>query len=185
MRVVVLSSILHPCSLRVTSDGDSDPLDRTSDNSVTPCLHPGNSSIKSNQHRRGVLRCASAKRDLKNGTRPFFQKRIFVRSSSTHLTRRSVEMHRRRIEPSTPASQDRRLTTGAISVDDSSMRTCVYLIPNYVEIEPLQWGCFFFFSPPAQNRVFYFAQARSLGWHTLKPIRVHLDQNRGSILPLA
>ena len=41
--------------------------------SVTPCLHPGNSSIKSNQHRRGVLRCASAKRDLKNGTRPFFK----------------------------------------------------------------------------------------------------------------
>ena len=29
-------------------------------------------------------------------------------------------------------------------------------------------GIFFFFSPPAQNRVFYFAQARSLGWHTLK-----------------
>jgi hypothetical protein len=33
---------------------------------------------------------------------------------------------------------------------------------------------------PPQNRV---CTSTSLGWHMLKPIGVHLVQNRGSILP--
>jgi hypothetical protein len=59
--------------------------------------------------------------------------------------------------------------------------------PDYVEIDPLQrskMGVFHSLSAaPPQNLKIGFA--RSLGWHILKPIRVHLDQNRGSILPLA
>jgi len=54
-----------------------------------------------------------------------------------------------------------------------------------LKIDPLQrskMGVFHSWRAPPQNRV---CTSTSRGWHVLKPIRVHLDQNRGIILPLA
>jgi len=155
---------------------------------VTPCtvLHPVYTLVTAPLHpSTGVFRCASAICDLKNGARPFFKTEcpFVVPANLLHVMYREsylTGMRNRTLHFRFDRSALNHKSYLGVHIHRDG--TCVYLKPNYFEIDPLQWGCFFFLSPPHKIG---FALARSLGWHTLKPIRVHLDQNRGSILPLA